>query len=126
MNTFTETTVAASGLLTGTVGREVDVAPRRARKRDRMKERQPCRHARMTTQSPHCPRVRSPCLLKGQKALETGADLGIGKAIAIALGQAGAEVAVNYMSDDQAALPFSWLRIRRITSPARASSSTAA
>jgi glucose 1-dehydrogenase len=50
------------------------------------------------------PRRLRPCLLKGQTALVTGANSGIGKAIAIALGQAGAEVAVNYRSDEQAAL----------------------
>jgi glucose 1-dehydrogenase len=37
-------------------------------------------------------------LLKGQKALVTGASSGIGKAIALALGHAGAEVCVNYFS----------------------------
>ncbi len=50
---------------------------------------------------PTCP---VPCLLKGQAALVTGANSGIGKAIAVALGQAGAEVAVNYTSDESAAL----------------------
>lgn len=35
-------------------------------------------------------------LLKGQKALVTGASSGIGKAVAIALGRAGADVVVNY------------------------------
>ncbi len=42
-------------------------------------------------------------LLKGQKALVTGANSGIGKAVAIALGQAGADVVVNYVRGDQAA-----------------------
>jgi hypothetical protein len=37
-------------------------------------------------------------LLKGQKALVTGASSGIGKAIALALGHAGADVCVNYVS----------------------------
>jgi glucose 1-dehydrogenase len=44
-----------------------------------------------------------PALLKGQKALVTGANSGIGKAIAIALGTAGADVAVNYVDGDTAA-----------------------
>jgi glucose 1-dehydrogenase len=49
---------------------------------------------------PECPAER---ILKGQKALVTGANSGIGKAIAIALGQAGADVVVNYLrGDDQA------------------------
>lgn len=43
-------------------------------------------------------------LLEGQKALVTGANSGIGKAIAIALGQAGADVAVNYVGNEPAAL----------------------
>ncbi|MFF3618540.1 SDR family oxidoreductase [Streptomyces sp. NPDC002467] len=37
-------------------------------------------------------------LLKGQKALVTGANSGIGKATAIGLGRAGADVVVNYVS----------------------------
>jgi len=37
-------------------------------------------------------------LLKGQKALVTGANSGIGKATAIALGRAGADVMVNYVA----------------------------
>src|SRR5437667_281058 len=38
-------------------------------------------------------------ILAGQKALATGANSGIGKAIAIALGQAGADVVVNYVTN---------------------------
>ena len=41
--------------------------------------------------------------LRGQKALVTGANSGIGQAIAIALGRAGADVAVNYVQGDEAA-----------------------
>nr|WP_242330832.1 SDR family oxidoreductase [Streptomyces formicae] len=44
-----------------------------------------------------------PPLLKGQKALVTGANSGIGKATAIALGRAGADVVVNYVADAEAA-----------------------
>src|SRR5436190_12988166 len=39
-----------------------------------------------------------PKLLQGQKALVTGANSGLGKAVAIALGEAGADVAVNYVT----------------------------
>jgi glucose 1-dehydrogenase len=39
-----------------------------------------------------------PQLLRGQKALVTGANSGIGKATAIALGRAGADVVVNYVA----------------------------
>ncbi|MEV5160832.1 MULTISPECIES: SDR family oxidoreductase [unclassified Streptomyces] len=42
-------------------------------------------------------------LLKGQTALVTGANSGIGKGTAIALGRAGADVAVNYVSGRDAA-----------------------
>ena len=44
-----------------------------------------------------------PQLLKGQKALVTGANSGIGKAVAIALGAAGADVVVNYVRGDDTA-----------------------
>ncbi|GAA2342206.1 SDR family oxidoreductase [Streptomyces violaceusniger] len=49
------------------------------------------------------PPVHVPELLKGQKALVTGANSGIGKATAIALGRSGADVVVNYASDRPAA-----------------------
>ncbi len=49
---------------------------------------------------PTCPSTR---LLKNQKALVTGANSGIGRAIAVALGHAGADVVVNYLhGEDQA------------------------
>ena len=41
--------------------------------------------------------------LKGQAALVTGASSGIGKAVAIALGEAGADVVVNYISNPDSA-----------------------
>lgn len=43
-------------------------------------------------------------LLKGQTAIVTGASSGIGKAVAIALGNAGADVAVNYVGGEAPAL----------------------
>jgi glucose 1-dehydrogenase len=42
-------------------------------------------------------------VLRGQKALITGANSGIGKAVAIALCQAGADVVINYRSGDEQA-----------------------
>jgi glucose 1-dehydrogenase len=53
-----------------------------------------------TEEAPVCPIVKS---LKGQKALVTGANSGIGKAIAVALGHAGADVVVNYVSREEEA-----------------------
>ena len=41
-------------------------------------------------------------ILKGQKALVTGANSGIGKAIAIAMAKAGASVVINYVRDNEA------------------------
>ena len=52
------------------------------------------------TQAPACPIVKS---LKGQTALVTGANSGIGRAIAVALGSAGANVVVNYVTRQDAA-----------------------
>jgi glucose 1-dehydrogenase len=49
------------------------------------------------------PQSEVPKSLKGQKALVTGASSGIGKAVAIALGQAGADVVVNYVGGADAA-----------------------
>jgi glucose 1-dehydrogenase len=42
--------------------------------------------------------------LKGQSALVTGASSGIGEAVALGLGEAGADVVVNYISNEDTAL----------------------
>jgi len=51
-------------------------------------------------EAPQCPILK---LLDGQKAIVTGASSGIGRAVAIALGHAGADVIVNYHSGEDEA-----------------------
>jgi len=60
------------------------------------------------TKDEHHPDVVIPAggiekILTGQKALITGANSGIGKGIALALGEAGADVVVNYYAGEEAA-----------------------
>jgi glucose 1-dehydrogenase len=52
---------------------------------------------------PVMPRVPPQELLLGQKALVTGASSGIGRAIALALGEAGADVVINYVAGEEKA-----------------------
>jgi glucose 1-dehydrogenase len=59
----------------------------------------PCAHL----PKPVMPQVPPQQLLLGQKALVTGASSGIGRAIALALGDAGADVVINYVSDEDKA-----------------------
>ncbi|MCC7412417.1 MAG: SDR family oxidoreductase [Gammaproteobacteria bacterium] len=49
---------------------------------------------------PSCPVQK---LLRGQKAIVTGASSGIGRAIALALGNAGADVVINYVAGEDKA-----------------------
>jgi glucose 1-dehydrogenase len=53
--------------------------------------------------TPVMPRVPPQKLLLGQKALVTGASSGIGRAIALSLGDAGADVVINYVSGEDEA-----------------------
>ena len=55
-------------------------------------------YSEMNLPEPVVPAVQAISLLKGQTALVTGANSGIGRAIAIALGRAGANVVVNYVT----------------------------
>jgi glucose 1-dehydrogenase len=57
----------------------------------------------LTQASPPAPKLTIPVVLSGQTALVTGANSGIGRSVAIALGEAGADVVVNYVTDPEAA-----------------------
>ena len=53
--------------------------------------------------TPVMPRVPPQKVLLGQKALVTGASSGIGRAIALSLGDAGADVVINYVTGEDKA-----------------------
>jgi glucose 1-dehydrogenase len=55
-------------------------------------------YSRMNLPEPVIPAVQALRLLQGQTALVTGANSGIGRAIAIALARAGADVVENYVT----------------------------
>jgi glucose 1-dehydrogenase len=56
--------------------------------------------AHLESTAPALPAQR---ILSGQKALVTGANSGIGRGVALALGEAGADVVVNYVTGEDAA-----------------------
>ena len=56
-----------------------------------------------TLPSVQMPSIPPHPFLTGQKAVVTGANSGIGKAVAIALGHAGADVVINYVKGDEEA-----------------------
>lgn len=58
-------------------------------------------YAHMNLPEPVIPAVQAVKLLKGQTALVTGANSGIGLAIAISLARSGANVIVNYVSKQE-------------------------
>lgn len=54
--------------------------------------------------NPIKPRCPPPQVIQGQKAIVTGANSGIGRSIAIGLGRAGADVVVNYITNEEDAV----------------------
>jgi len=64
----------------------------------RPKPQMPHTHSFMDLPKPVVPKVERRELLRGQKAIVTGASSGIGRSIALALGHAGADVCINYVA----------------------------
>lgn len=75
------------------------IAPQPAMSSRRIRDLMP--HELPSVEMPAC-EVRP--VLKGQKAIVTGASSGIGRGIAVALCAAGADVLVNYIGDEKPAL----------------------
>jgi glucose 1-dehydrogenase len=69
----------------------------------RPKPKMPHDHIFKDLPRPVVPKVENRELLKGQKAIVTGASSGIGRSIALALGHAGADVCVNYVAGEDKA-----------------------
>src|SRR5438874_228404 len=57
----------------------------------------------MNLPKPVLPKTENRKLLRGQKAIVTGASSGIGRSIALALGHAGADVCINYVAGEDKA-----------------------
>src|SRR5439155_12765102 len=69
----------------------------------RPKPKMPHTHTFGDLPKPVVPKTENRKLLKGQKAIVTGASSGIGRSIALALGHAGASVCVNYVAGEDKA-----------------------
>src|SRR5213080_1026947 len=70
---------------------------------NRPKPKMPHAQNFMDLPKPVVPKTENRKLLKGQKAIVTGASSGIGRSIALALGHAGADVCVNYVAGEDKA-----------------------
>src|SRR5919109_164088 len=69
----------------------------------RTKPKMPHAPSFMDLPKPVVPKTENRKLLKGQKAIVTGASSGIGRSIALALGHAGADVCINYVAGEEKA-----------------------
>jgi len=70
---------------------------------NRPKPKMPHAQNFMDLPKPVVPKTENRKLLKGQKAIVTGASSGIGRSIALALGHAGAAVCINYVAGEDKA-----------------------
>src|SRR5213594_3151895 len=70
---------------------------------NRPKPKMPHAQNFMDLPKPVVPKTENRKLLKGQKAIVTGASSGIGRSIALALGHAGAGVCINYVAGEDKA-----------------------
>src|SRR5439155_428668 len=70
---------------------------------NRPKPKMPHAQNFMDLPKPVVPKTENRKLLKGQKAIVTGASSGIGRSIALALGHAGADVCINYVAGEDKA-----------------------
>ena len=78
----------------------------------KQQQRPPGAESAMTPQADHGEQSYRGCgRLAGKRALITGADSGIGKAVAIAFGREGADVAISYLNEhDDAADTAKWVK----------------
>src|SRR5437763_9482297 len=70
---------------------------------NRPKPKMPHAQNFMDLPKPVIPKTENRKLLKGQKAIVTGASSGIGRSIALALGHSGADICINYVAGEDKA-----------------------